>query len=57
MLQGYLGNPCYDVMLMLVLTLASSSVTLAVPPKTRAFRVGKKKDAASFAANLVTRML
>jgi hypothetical protein len=57
-LQGCLGDPCCDVMLMLVLTLASSSVTPAVPPETRAFGVGKKKkDAASFAANLVTRML
>jgi hypothetical protein len=57
-LQGCLGDPCCDVMLMLVMTLASSSVTPAVAPEARAFGVGKKrKDSASFAANLVTRML
>ena len=57
-LQGCLGDPCCDVMLMLVLTLALSSVTPAVPPETREFGVAKKrKDPASFAANLVTRML
>jgi hypothetical protein len=56
-LAGCLGDPVCDVMLMLALTLASSSVTPTVAPKTRHFSVGTKKDAAMFAANLVTKML
>ena len=52
-----LGDPLCDVMLMMALTLASSSVTPSVAPKTQHFQAGAKKDAAMFAANLVTRML
>ena len=37
--------------------LASLSVTPMVAPKTWDFSVGAKKDAAMFAANLVTKML
>jgi hypothetical protein len=44
-------------MLMLVLTMASLSVTPTVSPKAQEFRVGAKKDSSMFAANLVTRML
>ena len=52
-----LGDPVCDVMLMLVLTMASSSATPTVLPKARAFSAGPKKDSSMFAANLVTRML
>jgi hypothetical protein len=52
-----LGDPVCDVMLMLVLTIASSSVTPTVLPKAREFSAGPKKDSSIFAANLVTRML
>lgn len=52
-----LGDPRCDVMLMMVLTLASSSVTPAVAVKSRHFDAGPKKDPSMFAANLVTRML
>ncbi len=56
-LAGCLGDPLCDLMLMLALTLASSSVTPTVAPKTRHFSIGAKKDAPLFAANLVTKML
>jgi hypothetical protein len=52
-----LGDPICDLMLMLVLTLASCSVTPTVAPQTHHFDVGARKDPALFAANLVTRML
>lgn len=52
-----LGDPLCDVMLMMVLTLASSSVTPTVAPKAQAFSAGPKKDSSMFAASLVTRML
>jgi len=56
-LEGCLGDPLCDVMLMMVLTLASSSETPWVAPKSNQFEVGPKKDARLLAANLVTRML
>jgi hypothetical protein len=56
-LDSCLGDPLCDLMLMLVLTLASCSVTPTVAPQSRHFAVGAKKDPALFAANLVTRML
>ena len=56
-LVNCLGDPACDVMLMIALTLASSSVTPFVGPKSREFDVGPKKDARLLAANLVTRML
>jgi hypothetical protein len=52
-----LGDPLCDVMLIMVLTLASSSVTPTVAPKAREFSAGPKKDSSMFAASLVTRML
>jgi hypothetical protein len=52
-----LGDPRCDVMLMMALTLASSSVTPAVAVKKRHFEAGPSKDPSMFAANLVTRML
>jgi hypothetical protein len=52
-----LGDPVCDVLLMLVLTMASSSVTPTVLPKAQEFSAGPKKDRSMFAANLVTRML
>lgn len=55
--ESCLGQPLCDLMLMLVLTMASCSVTPTVAPQTRHFDVGAKKDPALFAANLVTRML
>lgn len=57
-LQECLEHPICDLMLMLVLTLASSSVTPTVPVKATGFHEGKKrKDPAIFAATLTTRML
>ncbi|KAF2175026.1 hypothetical protein K469DRAFT_768172 [Zopfia rhizophila CBS 207.26] len=44
-------------MLIIVLTLASLSVTPFVAPKARDFKAGPRKDPAMFTANLVTRML
>lgn len=55
--ESCLGDPLCDLMLMLVLTMASCSITPTVAPQTRHFDVGTKKDPALFAANLVTRML
>lgn len=52
-----LGDPLCDLMLLLVLTLASSSETPTVAPRTRDFSIGLKKKNSIFAANLVTRML
>lgn len=52
-----LGDPLCDLMLMIVLTLASSSVTPTVAPKAREFSAGPRKDTSIFAANLITRML
>lgn len=56
-IESCLGEPLCDLMLMLVLTLASCSITPTIAPQTRHFDVGAKKDPALFAANLVTRML
>jgi len=55
--ESCLEDPLCDLMLMLVLTMASCSITPTVAPQTRHFDVGAKKDPALFAANLVTRML
>jgi hypothetical protein len=52
-----LDDPVCDLMLILVLTMASSSVTPTVLPKAHEFSAGAKKDNSAFAANLVTRML
>jgi hypothetical protein len=56
-LEQCLGDPVCDVMLMMALTLASSSVTPAISVKAKDFCKGAQKDPALFAANLVTRML
>lgn len=56
LVQG-LGDPSYDVMLMLSLTMAASTETPQVAEHERHFSVGKSKDADMFAATLVTRML
>lgn len=52
-----LGDPVCDVMLMLVLTFASSSVTPCVRVGKKGFSAGPRKEAGLLAANLVTRML
>lgn len=56
-LKSCLGDPLCDLMLMLILTLASCSVTPTVAPGTRHFEVGQRKDPGTFAANMVVRML
>lgn len=56
-LDSCLGDALCDLMLMLVLTMASCSVTPTVAPHTRHFDAGPRKDPALFAANLATRML
>jgi hypothetical protein len=56
-LEQCLGDPICDVMLMMILTLASSSVTPTVAVKSKGFVMGARKDPALFAANLTTRML
>jgi hypothetical protein len=55
--ESCLGDPLCDLMLVLVLSLASCSVTPTVAPQNRHFTDGARKDPALFAANLVTRML
>jgi hypothetical protein len=55
--QKKLENTVCDVMLMLVLTIASFFATPTVLPKAQAFSAEPKKDSSMFAANLVTRML
>jgi hypothetical protein len=52
-----LGDPLCDLLLMIVLTMASSSVTPWVPVKEREFMAGPRKEPKLFAANLTTRML
>src|SRR4051812_32245905 len=56
-LERCLGDPICDVLLMVVLTFASSSVTPFVAPQTNHFDAGPRKEPALFAANLATRML
>ena len=54
-LNGCLGDPLCDLMLMLSLTLASCSVTPAAGDN--GFEEGKRKDDHVFVVNLITRML
>ena len=54
-LDGCLGDPLCDMMLMLSLTLASCSITPTASDDK--FQVGKRKDPKVFVVNLVTRML
>ena len=56
-LESCLGEPAYDLLLMLVLTMASSSTTPTVLPSKHEFEVGASKDASLFVANLATRIL
>lgn len=56
-LESCLGDPRCDLMLMLVLTIAASTETPEIKLKERSFSVGKRKDPALLAANMVTRML
>jgi hypothetical protein len=56
-LEECLGDSRCDLMLVMVLTLASSSVTPTVAPKTRSFDAGPRKEPALFVCNLLTRML
>jgi len=56
-LESCLGDPLCDLLLILVLTLASCSVTPTVAPQSHDFSVGNSKDSAQFAAALTTRML
>ena len=50
-------EPLCDLLLMLAVTFASSSATPTVEEIGKGFVVGDQKDAASFAANLATRMV
>lgn len=56
-LEGCLGDPLCDLLLMIVLTLASCSVTPTIAPGSKDFSPGKSRDSGSFAAGLATRML
>lgn len=57
-LEELLGKePLCDLLLMLVVTFASSSVTPAVSAQGKGFEEGKQKDAEQFAANMATRMV
>jgi hypothetical protein len=47
----------YDLILILVLIIASLLVTPTVLPKAHKFSAGAKKDNSAFATNLVTRIL
>ena len=56
-LEGCLGDPLCDLLLILVLTLGSSSVTPFVAVNGSGFEAGTRKDPAQFAATLAMRML
>ena len=56
-LEGCLGDPLCDLLLMIVLTLASCSVTPVIPSGSKDFAPGKARDPSSFAVSLATRML
>ncbi|KFY11345.1 hypothetical protein V491_07243 [Pseudogymnoascus sp. VKM F-3775] len=56
-LEQRLRDPLYDVLLMIVLTFASSTVTPALPMRGSHFVVGPQKDPRFLAATLATRML
>jgi hypothetical protein len=57
-LEELLGKePLCDLLLMLVVTFASSSATPTVTAQGKGFEVGKQKDPELFAANMATRML
>ncbi len=59
-LVSHLGDPKLDVLFMLVLTLASSSVTPEVPPKSKEWALAsnnlRNRDSASFACTLAVKL-
>ena len=58
LLERCLGDPLYDLMMMLTLTMAASTVTPTVAPGERGFSAAdKRKEPELLAANMVTRML
>ena len=56
-LEGCLGDPLCDVMLILVLTVAASTETPDVKINASTFSAGSKKEPSLLAANMVTKML
>ena len=56
-LESYLEELAYNLLLMLVLTIASSFATPTMLPSKHKFEVGVSKNASSFIANLATRIL
>ena len=56
-LKSYLEKPVYDLLLMLVLTIASSSTTSTILSSKHEFEIGASKNTSSFVANLATRIL
>jgi hypothetical protein len=56
-LEECLGDPLCDVLLMIVLTFASSTDTPTLPIHSHKFRVGPRKDPSILAITLATRML
>ena len=58
LLEKCLGSPLYDLMMMLTLTVAASTVTPQVAPGERGFSAAaKRKEPELLAVNMVTRML
>ncbi|KAJ6276497.1 hypothetical protein J3E71DRAFT_187268, partial [Bipolaris maydis] len=53
-LMEYLGDLLYNLILIIVLTLALLLVTPTIALKAQAFSVGSKKDSSIFTASLVT---
>ena len=56
-LESCLEELACDLLLMLVLTMASSSATPTMLPGKHEFEIGASKNASSFVANLATHML
>ena len=56
-LESYLEELACDLLLMLVLTMASFSTTPTVLPSKHEFEIDISKNASSFVANLATRIL
>ena len=56
-LESYLEEPAYDLLLILVLTMALSFATPTILPGKHEFEIGASKNASSFIANLATRIL
>jgi hypothetical protein len=56
-LEQALGDPLCDLLLMIVLTFASSTVTPALPPYKTSFEAGPKRNRQLLAVTLMTKML